>query len=620
MKSKKIILPIMMVLVFSMALSLQAEEEKNFYGQFTFGYRTVSTEGAMTKYKEDINLDDGMRLFNLNLHFTPTGTLKKFVDQIDLAVYNFGGDPFETFTLSVKKFGLYEFKYNRKKAEYFYNDMYDVGGGHLYDQHSFDFVRVMDSGSFKYSLGKIGLFHVNFDRYTKEGDSITTFDINRIEFEFDNPIKEEYNSGAVGIDLFLGRYTFGYEYQVSDYSTSNSLFLPGLADGGAGARYPSELALFFINQPYELDTQTHVVKTTLRPFNFVMLSGSAQLMNQDMSLHYTEQQQGKDYLGYCFEYGDSGTAAFKRKIGNYDLDLTILVFRNVALIGAVRYDEFEQAGEFTTQVLGEMAQPYGFNTLGIEAGLQYQVSSTFGLTVGYRKETRELTNLMTVTYGDESERTGLFGNVKVNLSRAFSLTLDYQSGSYEHPYTMISPSSLNRFRGTARLGLGDFKASAVLMTSKITNDVLGLPGWDSTNNQINLRAGYYGKGATLSAGYSNIKVEHSGNRDIGYPPGWGGAASSFDWAIDFEGKSNLIDAHASFKLSENMSAGAYFNNYTNRGFWKIDRTMFKGYLEYVMTTGLVFQIALRSVNFKETAKDNDYKANIIEFSFGYRWK
>jgi len=610
----------MMVLVFSMALSLQAEEEKNFYGQFMFGYRSVNTEGAMTKYKEDINLDDGMRLFNLNFHYTPTDNLKKFVDQIDLALHNFGGDPFETFTLRVKKFGLYEFKYDRKKAEYFYHDMYDVGGGHMYDQHTFDFVRAMDSGSFKYKLGKFGQFHVNFDRYTKEGNSITTFDINRIEFEFDKPIKEEYNSGAVGIDVFLDRYTFGYEYQVSDYSTTNSLFLPGAADGGAGARYPSELSLFFINQPYELDTKAHVVKTTLRPFDFIILSGSAQLMDQDMSLSYTEQQEGTDYLGYCFEYGDSGKADFKRKINNYDVDLTVMVLKNLALIGAVRYDKFEQSGRFTTQVLGEMAQPFGFNTLGIEAGVQYQFSSAFGLTVGYRTETRELENLMTATYGYETERTGLFGNVKLNLTRAFGLTLDYQRGSYEHPYTMISPSSMTRFRATARASVRDFRASAVLRTSKITNDVIGLPGWDSTNNQFNLRAGYYGKQVTLSAGYSNIKVEHSGKRDIEYPPGWGGAASSFDWAIDFEGKSNLIDGHASLKLSDNISVGGYFNNYTNRGFWKIDRTMLKSYLEYIMKTGLVFQIAYRSVNFKETAKDNDYKANIFEFSFGYRWK
>jgi hypothetical protein len=185
---------------------------------------------------------------------------------------------------------------------------------------------------------------------------------------------------------------------------------------------------------------------------------------------------------------------------------------------------------------------------------------------------------------------------------------------------MISPSSLSRFRGTARFSVNDFRASAILMTSKITNDVLGLPGWDSTNNQFNLRAGYYGDQVTLSAGYANIKVEHAGKRDVMYPPGWSGAASTFDWAIDFEGKSNLLDGHASFKLSENMSAGAYFSNYTNRGFWTIDRTMLKGYLEWLMKTGLVFQIAYRSVNFKETAKDNDYKANIIEFSFGYRWK
>ena len=73
---KKILTTIaVFVLVFPLTLSLLAQEQdETFYGSFNFGYRIVDRNGTMEKYKEDINLDDGARLFNFNLHFTPVGT------------------------------------------------------------------------------------------------------------------------------------------------------------------------------------------------------------------------------------------------------------------------------------------------------------------------------------------------------------------------------------------------------------------------------------------------------------------------------------------------------------------------------------------------------------------
>ena len=116
---RKTLLPIILTaFVLSLAFSLHAQEKENnqtFSGKFSFGYRTVDTSGAETKYKEDINLDDGARLFNLSLHFTPDGNLKRLLDRLDLNVYNFGGDPYETFGLTIQKYGKYKFQYDRKK-------------------------------------------------------------------------------------------------------------------------------------------------------------------------------------------------------------------------------------------------------------------------------------------------------------------------------------------------------------------------------------------------------------------------------------------------------------------------------------------------------------------------
>ena len=91
--------------------------------------------------------------------------------------------------------------------------------------------------------------------------------------------------------------------------------------------------------------------------------------------------------------------------------------------------------------------------------------------------------------------------------------------------------------------------------------------------------------------------------------------------IMYEGKSNLLDASFSVKLNGNWNLGAYGNLYWNNGFWEIDRTMLKGYVEYLFENGLIAQAGYRFVDFEEAFSGfNDYQANIFELSFGYRWQ
>jgi hypothetical protein len=112
MRRTKTLLPvILLAFILSLTHFLQAQDkDETFYGNFMFGYRFVDTSGAETKYKEDINLDYGLRLFNFDLHYMPDGNLKKLFDRIDINVYNFGGDPFESFGLLIQKYGKYKFQ------------------------------------------------------------------------------------------------------------------------------------------------------------------------------------------------------------------------------------------------------------------------------------------------------------------------------------------------------------------------------------------------------------------------------------------------------------------------------------------------------------------------------
>ncbi len=619
MRSKKIfIIFALTVFVFSAALSLQAQEQsKNLYGKLMFGYRFVDTSGTVERYKQDINLDDGLRLFNFSLQITPNETFKNLFDRIDINMYNFGGDPYETFRLAIQKSGKYKFQYDRRKSNYFYADQHEIDGGHLYNPFTFNFDRTMDSMFFKLFLHQYVDVYVNFDRYSKIGDSTLTLDINRIEFEFDKPIEENYKQFAIGVDFHLKNFTFVFEERVMDYENTNSLFLPGAADGGEGSRYPSELNYFTLDQPYDLKTYTHTFKATGRAFDRLLINGFAQISNQDMDLTYTEEADGIDYLGKFFMYGQGGTGNFERNINLFDFDVTYLMFDKLAVVAAFRFNDFEQEGHITIDGEKEDAM-LKYNNKAAEGGLQYQFSPRMVLTAGYRYEIRELDGIETVTYEEKTIRHGLYGNVKWDI-RDFKITADYQFGDYKDPFTLISPTSFHRFRFTAKANINEFNFSGSYLWNKANSEVYN-DRWNSTKNQLSLRAGYQGQKIQVFAGYSLLDVEHKGDRTIAFPPSWEGPGS-FPWDILYEGKSNLFDASLSADLENNWTVGGYANVYSNRGFWEIDRFTLKAYVEYTFNNGLVSQIGYRYVDFKENLSGfNDYSANIIEISFGYRWK
>ena len=621
MRGKKVLLlSVIIGLVFSASFPLRAEDkEDTFYGKFLFGYRFVDTSGTTEKYKEDFNLDEGARLFNLSLHYAPQEKTKKFLDRLDINVYNFGGDPYETFALSIQKYGKYKFKYERRKSTYFYADQHQIGSGTLYDHHTFDFKRVTDSGSLNVRLANEADIFLNFNRYTKSGVSVTTLDINRIEFELDRPISEDLKEVTAGINVHLARYGFLYKVKFQDYENSNSLFLPGFADGGPDAGYPSALNYFSLDQPYDLQTESHTFKFNARPINSLLLSGSAVISNQKLDLTYMEDADGINYLGKFFTYSLSGEGHFDRMIHLYDFDLTYLLTDKLALIGAIRYQDLNQDSRLSYDSEEELME-LNFDTLGFEGGFQFQLYPNMALTVGYRHEIRDLEGTETVTYEEKTRRNGIFGNLKWKPVRELNLALDYQYGFYDDPYTLVSPTSFNRLRILARVRAKQFNISGSYLWQKSKSEIFE-DIWESSRNQLNLRAGYHAQKVNVFAGYSLIDVEHKGDRTVAYPPSWSGPGGTFIWEILYEGKSNLLDGFLSLDLYENWSVGAYGSSYWNSGFWEISRIMLKGYVEYTFGNGLITQLGYRYVDFEEKSSGfNDYRANIVELSFGYRWK
>ena len=440
MRINKTIITLGLVLAFALSSSALIAETQNFKGSLKMGYRFLDTDGSMNRYKQHINLEQGAYLPEFNLQFTPTEALNNLFDRLDINVRNLGNEPFQSFDLSLQKFGKYQFKWARRKSTYYYSDDYEIGGGHLYDLHSFDFDRVSDSGSLKVWLGENIQVFADYNGYTKNGASITTLDLNRIEFEYDKPVSENNQEIAAGINAHWKGYSFVFEQRIQEYENDFGYFLPGYMDGGSSARYPSDLLYFTQNQPYDFKTNTSTFRATAQPLSGLLIKGSARLSDMDMNMSYDEAASGTDYLNRPFAYSSSGEGNFERNIKLYDLDLTWMITNRIAFVGAVRQHDFTQEGMLTID--GDTnRQDFAYDTMGLDAGLQFQISPSITVTGGYRFEERTLENLETFLYEDKTQRNGLFGNVALNLNRKLRITLDYQNGDYDNPYTMISAAA-----------------------------------------------------------------------------------------------------------------------------------------------------------------------------------
>jgi len=615
---KTLWLLIIVVLFFSLSsLSLQAENASPWKWSFLFGYRLVDISGTEFKYKEDINLEQGARLFHFSLAYSPEGDQARIIDRLSLNLQNFGGDPFEVFNLVVARTGRFSFQYERKKATYFYHDLHQAGGT-LYDPYTLDFDRRSDNGTLRFFLARNLEITLGYERFTRRGTSTPTLDINRVEFEMEKPVDEDSRLGTLALSFKTKPLSLVLEEKIHDFKTTNYLFLPGYADGGPTAFYPSSLSLFSLHQPYSFRSYSHGLMFNFRPLSSLLLSGSARLINLDMDLDYEEKAQGVDYLGWLFAYTDQGKGEFKRDLKLYDLNASYLLFNRLALVSTFRYHRFDQDG---TMIINgeEESLNFGYDLIGLETGLQFLISPRTDLTIGYRYESRELKELETATYESKTQNKGLFGHFRFEPSKAFKLALDYQRADQDEPFTLISPTATSRFKIDTRWRYKNFQLQGSYLIYRLESEIFENL-WKSNRDQGTLRLNYGLGKATLSAGVSFFNLRHRADRSVEYRPFWTGPAGSFPWFVRYKGKSTLYDLNLSLMPSRQFRLEFMLGQYLNRGFWPIDRTIAKVSAEYLLPQGFLLKATYKYWNFKEKNSGfNDYRASILEISFGARW-
>jgi len=604
----------------TIAPALAASGGDLFSGEFLVGYRSVDVNGSEPKYMQHYNLDDGARLLNLDLDMKPGEG--GFADLVHFDLNNYGGDPFQTLDVTVKKYGKYDLSYSRRESTYFYEDVIlpqdlaDVRLSSGGDFHHFDFDRVQDTASLSLNLSQASKIYFNFDRITKKGDSTTTLDIQRDEFELDKPVDETKKDYTLGVEHAWSKVTAVYEYQRRDYENMYQIFLPGASEG-ENTGNAAMLDFYFLDQPYDYSSDAHTVRVNARPNNRLIMRGAATWRNLDANIHASESSGGIGFNGQPFTTDPIGNGDLNQDLNLYDFDVTYLINDRLAFVGGARSYSLDQDGTFPFDGAINTGA-WKIDTTGFDAGLEFNLTPTVVIAGGARQESR------TIKHGDnedgspvdlheeKTDHTGVFASASWRPRSGTFVEAEVESSDYDDPFTLNAPTDRTRFRlkGRSRFANGAYVSGTYLYHKYKNSDV----DWKADQTEIQARAGYSREGLDASLGYTSIDTGRKVDQVIV------AGSSTYLYPIDFQANADFVDARVLWTLSEQWRFGGEFRDYKNDGSFAVNQQDGRLFAETRVLEDFLVNLSVRSIYYEEPDTGyNNYDANIVELSVGYRW-
>jgi hypothetical protein len=662
-----------------------AAVEGEFSGQVLTGFRLVDIGGADRKYKEDLNLDDGPRLFDLRMEFVPGEGFRNAVDRVNVDLDNFGGDPFEAMRIGVRKHGAYKFDYKRTKSNYFYNDIIlpkedveDISKAQAGDFHHFNFDRIRDTATLGMNFNQNFKGTFGFERYTKAGESTTSLDIRRDEFEFDKPIHESMNTYKGGIEYSRDNMTLVFEERVKDYDNMSTLFLPGYSVGEDPNPPDAEILDFFTrDQPYDFMNLEHNLRVMYQPMDDLDVRLATSFQSLDLDTEVEEESQGLSYNTAFFNNSASGGGEIDRSLNLIDFDATYALMDKISVNGGVRHQKLDQEGELTLagsdySVLATTHEPdsgdtwqahtdstftrstfnmknlgdWDIKTTGFEFGAEVFVSPKITLHGGVLYEKRETDILMSA----QMEESALDTLKHIWSDDSTTIEVDEETDDETAADTVaVETKNTGFFGGAAWKPIPAFDLNVDIEINSFDDPFtlasptdrkryrvkghyrldngLSFTGsylfkdyendnsmWTADNKQLNLRCGYGHSKASVSFGFGMVTSDRKIDQSI-----TGGSRTRVA-NILFEVDSKFVDGRASVKAHKNASLGMSYRYYKNDGSFGITRNDVLTWIEMTCKHGYVVNLSYQRVDFDESDFDfDDYDANIGRIAIGYKW-
>ncbi len=191
-------------------------------GSASIGYRLVDIDsGSKDFYREVVNLEEGVRLFNFTLHGDRLGSEAKLVDHFNLNATDIG-DPYPKIQFHVAKDEVYKFDMTLRSSQYFVKRTEDT----FSDNHRFDVERRFGELHLTLFPTKALQVHLFYRRQERDGTDTVPRLIDNNVFVLHGAPDETTNEVGAAADLTTRFLSVHLEQSYRHFNDEGMVFLP----------------------------------------------------------------------------------------------------------------------------------------------------------------------------------------------------------------------------------------------------------------------------------------------------------------------------------------------------------------------------------------------------------
>ena len=601
-----------------MLAAMAASAADTFTGHVSVGGRNVDVDGDEGKYRQHVNLDSGARLFDFGIVFEPGEQGNATPDRVEASATGLGGDPYQNIRFGVRKYGTYRFTYERRESEYFYEDILidpadeNPNASNGGDFHHFDFDRVRDSVDFDVQLTDKAKLLLGFDQYTKKGDNTTVLDIEREEFELEQPVDQTLKNYDIGFEYRWDRAAITLNQRFREFDNDVEMFLPGASEGSAPGA-PTRLDSFFLEQPYGYDSQETQAGLTLRLTDRWDVQADLLYADLDMDVDSLESADGLDFLGNPLQTSIEGVGSSNRTINQLYLSTGYALTDSVRLTASVRDQHLDQDSDLDLDGAAGVSD-WTIDSTAVMLGVETIVFDDWTLSAGWTTEQRD-TDYDQAFDGngraadEKSDSDGYYLMVGYRPGSRLSLSFSAEDNSIDDPFTLASPTDSRRYRLRAGynwdMGL---KLSAAYAWRKNENDH---SDWQAKSEQADLRLTYSIDPITVSLGASFVDLDRSIDQLVT------GGPRQLLFPVRYDADSDFWDGLVRWHVIERVDVMASYRRYENDGSFEVKRDDARVGVDVKLSGNYTLGGTYRNIDYDEDFESFD--ADIWELSFGLRW-
>ncbi len=476
---RRFLVPILIVapLAAQEAKPAAAAAEQRISGSIEFGYRARTQVGGSTDaYRSVVDLGEGPKLFGVDLAIqNPSGRL---FDRIDLVGTGWGGDPYSTARVDVRRSGAYRFSADYRNLAYF-NFLPSFANpalalGSLLNQRAFDTHRRYTDLQLDLVPGRRISPFLAFTRDLGFGTGITTFVASGNEYPVANRLDDKTDHYRGGVHIQLKRLHVTLEQGGTTFRDNQSVFN---ATPNFGNRttplLDRKLVLNALDQAYGVEGDSIYSKGlfSAAPASWVDVHAQFLYSRPRSDVHYSHNAGGLFALAGTTRFftGQQDTlfASAKQPHSSGSLGLQLRPFSRLRIIESWTTDRFHNASSavLAEQLLFTGATPQALSALAADrlvynynrqqVDILFDVTRRLTLRGGHRyvwgdAEVRAPVLSFTpgLNGGELREHVGLAG-LNYRAGQKLSVNVDFEGSSADASYFRISLHNYRRLRTRA---------------------------------------------------------------------------------------------------------------------------------------------------------------------------